>query len=569
MDWVRIHPFIERWPGGGPPPTFNIAADENGAVVVELAWDPQALLAPASYSNALRYYSTDVAFNAAITNDDGSNRNISAPAQNIQLVDNRVTWTMPQALWDGYLQESLKSLSTPARTTFSGNIYYRVRATAPGGQTRVWPSSDLLRGTNASAAPHIGVLTISATPSSQVIPDQAAVQAMGGIPFSPTFWGDLLLRLWRSLPESNADRTALAAIFAHEAFRNAGVATRADLLKLWLFCDAQSARSRIPRLLDRRAVVGSGVTQPIIMKTDLSGGRTLIRNLLDLLFITPHPSLAAVRTNGQLLEDVFREILDPNGQINQGAAGTCAPTSFQTLLITVNPAEYARLQKGLLSSAASSTLANGSAISVPQGVFAAASAAGISGPAFLLRTYSELAFQTAILKYAQGSRFPAFTGTPQNINNILQATITAGLTTSEMERGLTGIFNVRFTTNSVTFPRQPADAGWVSAQRQIRDTFLRDLPGRQQQMILAMWWGAPNPGGHAVMAVRRETASSRVFYKNPQYPGSTPLPGATQGGTAANPPRRYEDPTQSLESITESDLATWIMSYWAPETAII
>src|SRR5262245_637027 len=118
MNWVRIYPFIERWPGGGPPPTFNIAADENGAAVVELAWDRQALSAQASDTDALRYYSSDVAFNATITNDDGSNRNISVPAQNIQLVDNRATWTMPQALWDGYVQESLKGLSAPPRSTF-------------------------------------------------------------------------------------------------------------------------------------------------------------------------------------------------------------------------------------------------------------------------------------------------------------------------------------------------------------------------------------------------------------------------------------------------------------------
>jgi hypothetical protein len=55
MNWVRMHSLIANWPGGGGPPTFDISADENGSVVVELAWDPQALMAPASYLDPLRY----------------------------------------------------------------------------------------------------------------------------------------------------------------------------------------------------------------------------------------------------------------------------------------------------------------------------------------------------------------------------------------------------------------------------------------------------------------------------------------------------------------------------------
>jgi hypothetical protein len=87
-------------------------------------------------------------------------------------------------------------------------------------------------------------------------------------------------------------------------------------------------------------------------------------------------------------------------------------------------------------------------------------------------------------------------------------------------------------------------------------------------MILAVYWAAPYANGHAVMAVRDESSSSRVFFKNPQYPGSNPSPGIAQGGTGSNPPRQFEDPTQSLESITHSDLGTWVKGYWIPDTAI-
>src|SRR5918994_761684 len=111
MTWVRMHSLLMEWPGDEPAPTFDISSDENGTAVVELAWDPQALLAPASYTTApLRYYSSGSAFNATITNDNGTPRAISVPAQNITLSGNRGSWTIPTPLWQGYIEESLKTL---------------------------------------------------------------------------------------------------------------------------------------------------------------------------------------------------------------------------------------------------------------------------------------------------------------------------------------------------------------------------------------------------------------------------------------------------------------------------
>lgn len=575
MQWVRIHPIISNWPGGGPPPTFNISADENGTVVIELAWDPQALSAPATYADPLRYYNTSIAFSATMTNDNGSTRPINIPVQTIQLNGNRATWTIPQALWDAYVEESLKRLRTPATTTFSGNIYCRVRAIAPGAsQAQIWPEDGVLRGANADKAPHIYILPISASPSSQVVPDQAAVAAMGGVPgIAPTLWSDLLSIYWRALPESDPNRQALVRIFAHPVFQSADLPTRAAILKLWILAGT-GARPRLPQLLDRNTVVGSNMVQPIISKRDLRTGKTLIENLLALLDIVPHPDLARIMSKDHLFDQVVLEILDPNGQINQGAADTCVPTSLQTLLITLNPSEYARLQCGLLSASARASLSNNAMVDVPVGIFQAARYATIAGQPFLLRTYSELAFQAAIIKYAKGPRFPALTGTAQNINDIFQATVRGGLYPSEIKLVLDGLFNVNFTAHNLGAPYQPGNAAWLASQRALRDGLVNDLPTRQQQMIFAMFWSAPygtppNGGAHAVMGVRREASGGRVFYKNPQYPGSHPTPGIIQGGGSANPPRRFEDPSQSLESITEADLATWILSYWVPDQVII
>src|ERR1051325_3494002 len=103
MQWAPIHPMLHNWPGGGPPPTFDISADENGSAVVELAWDPQALSAPSSGYAPLRYYNSGSAANITYKTDAGADQSISVPAQNIQLTGNRVTWAIPQMLWDAYV----------------------------------------------------------------------------------------------------------------------------------------------------------------------------------------------------------------------------------------------------------------------------------------------------------------------------------------------------------------------------------------------------------------------------------------------------------------------------------
>jgi hypothetical protein len=568
MGWVRIHPFVQNWPGGGSPPIFDISADENGSVTVELAWDPQALAAPSAGYAPLRYYTSGSVANIIYTDDGGSSRSISIPAQTIQLASNRASWSIPADLWDAYVQESLKTLRTPPSTTFARNLYYRVRATPPGAaQARIWPGDSVLTSKDSNAAPHIGVLPISASPSSQVIPDQDAVAAMGGILLFPNLWGDSLMWLWRHLPETDLNRQALARIFAHQDFQGADLSTRVAMLKLWLFA-GPTARPRLSELLDRRAVLGSNTTRPIISKVDLRDGHTLAQNLVELLNVAPHPDLVNITSKEQLLDDVITEILDPNGQVNQGAAGTCAPTSIQTQMLSVNPSEYARLQTGWLSAAGQATLADGSVADVPAGVLriSAYATAGVATSGFVMRSYSELAFQSAILKFGQGARFPALTGTPQNVNAIFQATIKGGMLYDEIKRALDALFIRSFTTHLIPLPPDASNASWAAAQRAVRDSLIQDLPAHDQGLIVAVFWNPLYSGAHAIVGVRRD--GGRIFFKNPQYAGSNPLPGITQGGLNSNPPRRYEDPTQSLESITDTELASWIIAYWVPNAVI-
>ncbi|MEL7333674.1 MAG: hypothetical protein AAFN12_15615, partial [Cyanobacteria bacterium J06560_2] len=367
-------------------------------------------------------------------------------------------------------------------------------------------------------------------------------------------------------------RQSLARIFSHEVFQTeiSDVTLRGKILKLWLFAGTQS-RPKLSQLLDRRVKIGSNTTAPIAIQQDLKGSKTLVDNLLALRTIIPHPDLVNVTFPEQVVDDVLTEILDPNGQVNQGAAGTCSPTSIQTLLLTVNAAEYVRLQIGLLSSAGQATLANGDRPALPPAIFQAARYGGAQTRPFSVRTNAELAFQAALLKYAQGSRFPTYNPTapansPTGINTIFQRLIRGGLTSTETDRALEGIFSVNYTTHYIPTGAGTTQATVQAAQPGLQSGLLRDLPSMQQPFPIALYWNQPYRNGHAVLAIRRD--NGRLFFKNPQYAGSNPPGNAIAGQTANNPPRRYEDPSASLESIAESDLATWVKGYWVPDHAV-
>lgn len=588
MGWVRIHPFIPNWPGGGDPPVFEINSNENGEAVVELAWDPQALLHPAKYLDLLRYYSSADGISGTMTRDRGGSMTVNVPGERITLNANRATWVMPKALWEAYVEESLKTLNSPPTSTFSRNLYYRVSVTPPGGsKAEIWPpdhalgaqrvtlpppdDSGVIDKASAMAAPHIGILALSASAVSRVIPDAAAVQAMGGIPGFPKLWGTILTTIWNKLPESDPSRMSLAAVFAHPEFRRFTVAERGDVLRLWLF--SSKIRKDIPVLLSRQAITGSAVQTPVLKKMALKGGKTLLSLLLDLLTVHIHPDLV-VMTREELVADVLHEVLDPNGRVNQGAAGTCVPTSIQTMMITVNPAEYVRLQLGWLSSEAKAELANGSIVALPRGILQIARYAQPGAPGgtgFYARNYAELAFQGAAIKFAHAGSFPADTGDETSAKAMFTYVHKNGLLPDQTKRLLEALFAVTFTGSAVAPTNSSTTA---SIQSTIADGLFAALPAKQQQVLVATYWGVPpwgppptgqSYGAHAVLALRHE--GGRLFFKNPQYAGS--LPSGTDGGTASNPPRRYENVASTLESIADADLRKWIFWYFTPDTAII
>ncbi|MEE8585452.1 MAG: tyrosinase family protein [Acidobacteriota bacterium] len=557
-DWVQIRPLISAWPAGGPPPTFEILSPQNGSAIVELAWDPQAMLAPANYPDPLRYYSSDIDLDESISRAGGGQVQVRVPPQTIPVQGGRGAWTLPAALWNGYQQETLRSLGSSSATLFNRVLYYRVRLQPTASQTAlVWPpDSEIIQ-----SGRHLTLLPQSRG-AAQPVPDQAALRAMGRIPNTLVSWGDVLAAVWNALPSNNPDRRSLARIFGNDVFRNEinTDAVKGKILMLWLF--GGPSRRRLHELLDRRVRVGSNLTAPIITQLDLKQQKTLVDNLLSMLAITPHPDIAGTPTASELVDDVITEVLDPNGQINQGRASTCTTTSTQTFLLSLNPSEYARLQVSLLSSTGRVELADGTRVTVPPAIFQVTRYS--STPPFVVRTNSELGFQATVLKHGLGASFPSYNpASPPNsatgVNTVFRATVNRGLTSSQFDRVLEGIFSEGFFTSA------------VGASAATRDAFLNDFVTLRQPMALALYWvaapGQPGQGGHAVLVVRRE--NGRVYFKNPQYTGSSPTSGITQGGNSTTaggtvhnfPPRRFDDPSAALESMTESDLANWILWY--------
>jgi len=552
QTWVRIRSALYNWTEGDRPPTFEVFSNENGRAIIELAFGSTDIpTAPERDPAApLRYYNTAETLTAlSITNANGSTRTLNLTEQQIILTGNHASWTMPQALWDAYREELKKSRLSPSQSQMAQMLYYRVRFEPTGGTSAIlWPEDASF---NASPLNNrMNIIALRSDPLTQVMPDRPAILAM------PSHAAQLEW-LWQHLPESDPDRASLVSIFSHRFFTNhVETEIRGKVLSLWV--QAGPARQRLFTLLDRMFTTATGLEMTVLKQPCIKDNIMLIDHLLELVDIDPHPDIAGVRVAEHMVDDVLQEILDPNGQVNQGRASTCAPTAIMTMLLLSNAAEFVRLQRGFLSVGQQATLANGDVVNPPPGIFRAALYAGDQSSPFYVRTNSELAFQATILKYAKGRSFPRYNpdappNSARGINTVFQATIGRGLSFAEIKTTLDGLFNSNFTKNEAA---QPTAA--------LRNSFVTDIQASSAPLLTVLHWQKPhtdpNTGLHAVVSMRHE--ASRTFFKNPQYSGSHPPAAMVANGTAQNPPRRTDDPTQTLESMGDDDLSNWVRAYY-------
>ena len=262
-----------------------------------------------------------------------------------------------------------------------------------------------------------------------------------------------------------------------------------------------------------------------LLDTDSKGGR-----LLDSLHGIARDDLdPAFAENGisraELLFNVLQETAEP-GQINQDSYDTCTATSMQYMLNVINPAEYGRLMRGLLRPDGAVKLRNGDTLLRVSDSIAPDSATD--------RTASERVFQAAVMDYGNGRK---------TYSNLTDASTLerrrgtedddGGLYRREQDRALEGLFGERFRQAIA-----PGNIVKLIEKREPEVTYLR------------MHWGEDKSGGHAVIGVKVE--NERVYFRNP-WGGS-----GTDGDLKSNPPRRIEDSTTGLESMTVADFKKWV-----------
>ena len=162
-----------------------------------------------------------------MVDNDTTARTITVPAQEIAVVAGAATaWSVPPNLWAGYVQEARKTLRSPATTTFSGNLYYRVHVTATGAaQSLIWPSDDALSSVDAASAPRLGILPLPPVATPPRLPTPRPSPLPGGWSRAPTAWAEAIGWCWANLAATDPSRAYLDAIFGHRTFLAADTPT--------------------------------------------------------------------------------------------------------------------------------------------------------------------------------------------------------------------------------------------------------------------------------------------------------------------------------------------------------
>lgn len=299
-----------------------------------------------------------------------------------------------------------------------------------------------------------------------------------------------------------------------------------------------------------------------------STGHTLLDNLHSL---ATGPLNPALQQNGVerhvLLQGVLQETANP-GEVNQSSRGTCAVTAMQWMLCMREPAEYARIMAGLTSPEGSVRLRNGDTMTLRTTTLLSDETN---------RTPSERFFQASMMEYSIGngmiysnltdSRHSGFMGAMYEgvamVRRAFGASTThetgSGLFRDESARGMSALFGTPhvvdngqrgFWSNVWGAIREVFNGNPQNAMNHFNPAYhvvetLRNNPGPHW---VGMRFGAPDENGrihegHAVAVT--EIRDGRVYYRNPW--GRS---GDANGTEYNDPPRRMEDRTIGLESMT-------------------
>lgn len=531
MRWVRVHSDYDYWPSNGPAPTFCITSDDDGEAFLEIAKTRELLIHPYSDPND--------PWNCFFT-QTGSNDG-SVAATTIQITGGRAEYTLPDAVWT-----QMRNVAGSA----AGELFYRVKA-RPGSSSSEAYASHGDTAVQNREVPSIQVVPVRGTPEVSVFSDTAAIAFLSA-------WEQLMLAIIPLMGANDAEYIGLQKLLAHQVYTGQNSPrVRAKVLQLFVKSSG-AARQLFERLLDIRVAVGSSadggyMTEPALYYRDERGEGTTLDHLLALYDVQLDPRVLVSRSD--VILDVIVELIDPPGQMNQGAAGTCAATTVQTYVAIRNPAEYARWCRYILDRRQSHTvtLANGGSMRANPEAFDQATHVAIEPGAagrrrqLLTRTYSERGVQAAVMQYASGSNYD-----PEHDNFGSGVLGDSGLTDPQVERILEHTFNQPWTIDSSANVRQ-----------NLMDHF------QNWGLPVVMGFSNWDSFGHAVLGLRVE--NGRVIFRNPQYRGSyPPLNPATHrpyadGEVAADPTRTIHDVSRSEESMDLAELQAAVMDAFIHE----
>jgi hypothetical protein len=542
MRWVRVHTHYDIWAANGPAPTFCITSDDDGEAFIEIAKTPELLFRPVSDTNDL--------WNCYFSQTGSSDSSVAA--ETINIVNGRADYTLPQAVW-----EQMRSVASNTQPELQG-LYYRVRARPSAASSEAYISHTDGQ-IQAGQVPFINVIPLSGDLQTETpVPDTAAVQQLD-------WFSKIMLAVIQLLPDSDPGRSALNTMLTHPTYEGqSSPRIRAQMLKLFVYAGG-NGRQLMEKLLDMRVAVGSRsdgsqMTEPGLFYRDERNEGTTLDHLLATWNIRLDKRIPLAMS--EVIYEVMQELVDPPGQVNQGAAGTCAATSIQTYTIIRNPAEYARWCRYILDKNSNHRvrLANGDWMQANPEAFDTATWQNTSPTAsgnFLLaigRTYSERGIQAAVMDYANFRL--SYNPETDRFQNWLGQAIGSGLWFFEISRALEAIFN-----QSWVGEFGGGGDGHTNNPQAANDLVTYFNQGGLP-CVIGMSWGT---GAHAVLGLRVE--NDRIIFKNPQYRGSLPLTGYADGANLNNPTRRIHDVSRSEESMSLNDLRAVIWGFCRESSA--
>lgn len=262
-----------------------------------------------------------------------------------------------------------------------------------------------------------------------------------------------------------------------------------------------------------------------ILLSEDTGRGSLLSNLHGIATQAPHEALTDETTSDEVLTSVLSEITRPYEKVNQSVYGTCTVTSMQFELARDQPAEYARLIRGLAGSEGRVQMAGGGELTIQQEYYDA----NVSGDS---RSPSEILFQSAAMEYANGDD-------DYDASNDQSTNKRFWLVPDETYRGLNGEKQVRIA--SQLFGREYTNIAPDSdeeAQEALELLERFDSTGDTPPAIVGVRMGDDDdPTFHAMTFDRVE--DGKVYFRNPWGPGTSEPLGLT-----------VEDPDTGLYSMT-------------------